>query len=59
MTVKDFKQIIKDEDLKDTDQINIRVSTVDENDKYSFKVVPAENYYNTKAGFQIGCYVGE
>ena len=59
MTVIDFKQIIKDEGLKETDQINIRVSTVDENDHYSFKVVPAENYYNTKAGFQIGCYVGE
>lgn len=59
MTVKDFKQIIKDEGLKDSDQIHIRVSTVDENDNYKFKVVPAENYYNTKTGFQIGCYVGE
>ena len=59
MDVKMLTKIIKDEKLKNSDQIKIKISFRDPNTEgFKTKVVEAEGYKIDPDGLQIGCYLG-
>ena len=59
MNVKMFNKIVKDEKLKNNDQILIKISYVDKDGSHKTKVVESEGYSTNSDSITIGCFFGE
>lgn len=56
MNVRDFKATVKDENVKDADEIVIRISVQQNDGTWVTEIVPVEAYYVKRDGkIQLGC----
>lgn len=56
MTIKDFNSVVKDEGVKASADLKIKVSVQAADGTWHNEILPIEAYYVTKAGeLQLGC----